>query len=169
MTSPITSFTRSAGSPALRASPATSRAVCSACFSISRRCCSSAARCASTSGGRIMSAPACGTGATGAGSAHTRPPVMAPGFQGRSSPASRTTTPVSGLSRAILTPSPIFPASRLSPLRLFCSATNRASSLPIIRPPPPIASSRPSRSVSGLSQIPAAFPFLSNAGSATCG
>ena len=49
---------------------------------------------------------------------HTRPPVMAPGFHGRPSPAILTTTPLSGLSRAIRTPSCILSASRLSPLRL---------------------------------------------------
>jgi hypothetical protein len=32
-----------------------------------------------------------------------------------------------------------------------------------------MASRQPSLSVSGLSQIPASFPFLSNAGNATCG
>ena len=116
-----------------------------------------------------MSVPVSLIGGFGRGSAQMRPPVMASGFQGRSSPASRTTTPLSGLSRAILTPSPIFPASRLSPLRLFCSATKRASSLPMMRPSPPITCRRPSLSVSGLSQMPASFPFLSNAGSATCG
>ncbi len=71
-----------------------------------------------------------------------------------------------GLSRSHSDALPIFPEPA-GFLRCSCSAAPQAgvfiahnSSLS------PIASSRPSRSVSGLSQIPAAFPFLSNAGSA---
>jgi hypothetical protein len=87
---------------------------------------------------------------------------------GRSSPASRTTTPLSGLSRDPDAFAHI-PGQQTFAVATVLQRHKRASSLPMMRPSPPITCRRPSLSVSGLSQMPASFPFLSNAGSATCG
>ena len=146
------------------------RTISSARRSVSRRMASSACRCASTSAVTGSPFPAPGWTLLSGISTHTRPPVMAPGFHGRPSPAILTTTPLSGLSRAIRTPSCILSASRLSPLRLPCRATNCASPLPFTRPSPLNPRSPfPSSEVSGFSQIPADLPLRSNAGSATYG
>ncbi|CNU91434.1 Uncharacterised protein [Salmonella enterica subsp. enterica serovar Bovismorbificans] len=146
------------------------RTISSARRSVSRRTASSACRCARISAVTGSPFPAPGCTLLSGISPHTLPPVMATGFHGRPSPAIRTTTPLSGFSRAIRTPSCMLPASRLSPLRLPCRATNCASSLPFTRPSPVNPRSpAPSSVVSGFSQIPADLPLRSNAGSATYG
>ncbi len=82
----------------------------------------------------------------------TRPPVMVLGFHGRPSPDSPP-PPLSGLSRAIRTPSYIS-ASRLS--RYGClRSTNCASLAAFTRPSPEAPQPFPSSVVSGFSQIPA--------------